>query len=457
VFEQLGVSAVRRTVAASCAGFLVTVAVLAVPSLRFAYRSHGAHLVLETTVTLVAALVALLVYGRYRRDGGLSELLLVYAMTLLSLTALFLVTLPALVAEESGRAASSWAALVVRLVAGLLVAAAALVPAQRVHRVARPWREVAVVVVAVAVLATVVLVLASQWPDTVAVAVRAEDSGRPSWDSHPAVLVAQLVNLACYAVAAVAFTRRAAGSGDELLGWLGAACALAAWARVDYLLFPSLYTDWVYAGDLLRLGFYVLLLVGAVREIRAYWEGQAALAVARERQRLARDLHDGVVQELGWIRSAVDRGAPADAVSAAADRALAEARRALTTLTESSDESLAVVVGRVASEVGDRYDVPIRLALDESAEVPSAHREDLVRLAREAVVNAARHSGSPTVQVTLSHRRLTVGDDGGGFDPAYGRPGGFGLTSMRERADAIGAALTISSAPGHGTCVEVTW
>ena len=107
--------------------------------------------------------------------------------------------------------------------------------------------------------------------------------------------------------------------------------------------------------------------------------------------------------------------------------------------------------------MGDRYDVPVRLALDESAEVPSAHREDLVRLAREAVVNAARHSGSRTVRVTLSHRRLTVGDDGGGFDPAYGRPGGFGLTSMRERADAIGAALTITSAPGHGTCVEVTW
>jgi signal transduction histidine kinase len=431
--------------------------VLVVPSLRFAYRSHGAHLVLETTVTLVAALVALLVYGRYRRSAGLSDLLLVYAMALLSLTALFLVTLPALVAEESGRAASSWAALVVRLVAGLLVAAASLVPVQRMHRVARPWREFAVVVVAVAVLAVVILILASQWPDTVTVAVRAEDSGRPSWDSHPAVLIAQLVNLGCFAVAAVAFTRRAAWSGDELLGWVGAACALAAWARVDYLMFPSLYTDWLYAGDALRLGFYVLLLVGAVREIGAYWEGQAALAVVGERQRLARDLHDGVVQELGWIRSAVARGAPADAVSAAADRALAEARRALTALTESPDEPLAAAVGRAVCEVGDRYDIPVRLSLDDSVEVSAGHREELVRVAREAVVNAARHSGSPTVRVTLSAGRLSVGDDGDGFDTAYGRPGGFGLTSMRERADAIGAALTITSAPGHGTCVEVTW
>ena len=107
--------------------------------------------------------------------------------------------------------------------------------------------------------------------------------------------------------------------------------------------------------------------------------------------------------------------------------------------------------------VGDRLGVPITLTLDEAVVVAPAVRDGLVGVAREAVTNAARHSGSPTVQVTLSHRRLTVGDDGSGFDPAYGRPGGFGLTSMRERADAIRAALTITSAPGHGTCVEVTW
>ena len=93
---QVGVGAVRRTVAASVGGLLVTCAVLALPSMRFAYRDRAGHLVLETVVTMVAALVALLVYGRYRRSGALSELLLVYAMALLSLTALFLVTLPEL-------------------------------------------------------------------------------------------------------------------------------------------------------------------------------------------------------------------------------------------------------------------------------------------------------------------------------------------------------------------------
>jgi signal transduction histidine kinase len=451
------VGAVRRTAAGTVGGLLVTCAVLAMPSIRFAYRDRGGHLVLETVVTMVAALVALLVYGRYRRSGALSELLLVYAMAMLSLTALFLVTLPALLGQDTERAASSWAALVVRLVGGALILAAALVPPERQHWVAQPWREVAVAVAGIVGVAALVLVLAAQLPDVVAVKVGPEESGRPSFDGHPLVIVAQLLNLACYAVAAVVLTRRAARTGDDMMSWFGAACALAAWARVNYLLFPSLYTDWLYTGDLLRLGFYVLLLVGAFREIRAYWEAQAAVAVAAERRRLARDLHDGVVQELGWIRSAVAGGRTAPGVGAAADRALAEARRALTALTEGPDEPLASAVGRAVCEVGDQYDVPVRLSLDESVEVSAIHREELVRVAREAVVNAARHSGSRSVHVVLSAGRLTVGDNGRGFDPAYGNGGGFGLTSMRERADAIGAALSISSAPGDGTCVEVTW
>ena len=181
-----------------------------------------------------------------------------------------------------------------------------------------------------------------------------------------------------------------------------------------------------------------------------------ARAVEAERRRLARDLHDGVLQELGWVRSALLRGAPAAELLPAVDRAMTDLREAIAAKA-APDEPLAVALTRAVLGVGDRLGVPITLTLDEAVVVAPAVRDGLVGVAREAVTNAARHSGSSTVRVTLSHRRLTVGDDGGGFDPAYGRPGGFGLTSMRERADAIGAALTITSAPGHGTVVEVTW
>ena len=182
-----------------------------------------------------------------------------------------------------------------------------------------------------------------------------------------------------------------------------------------------------------------------------------ARAVEAERRRLARDLHDGPLQELGWVRSALLRGAAAAELLPAVDRAMAELHEAIAPTASAPDEPLAAALARTVLAVGDRLGVPVTLTLDEDVAVAPAVRDGLVGVAREAVTNAARHSGSPTVRVTLSHRRLTVGDDGGGFDPANGRPGGFGLTSMRERADAIGVALTITSAPGHGTCVEVTW
>lgn len=450
----------RRTLGAGLFGLLVTASVLAVPSLRFAYRSTAGHLVLETAVTLVGALTALLLYGRYRRSGSTGELLLVYAMSLLSLTALLLVTVPGLMGQDAAEAASSWAALVVRLVGALLILAAALVPPSRVHRVARPIREGAGLSLVLCALAVVTLMLASGLPDAVSVDVTAEASRRPVLEGHPLVFVVQVVNLVCYAVASVVFTRRAARDGDDMLGWFGAAFALGAWARVSYLLFPSLYTDWLYAGDLLRLGMYLLLLVGAVREIRAYWEAQAAVAVESERRRLARDLHDGLVQELGYIRSEARRAPEADGVArivAAADRALDEARRAISALAAAPDEGLAVAVTRAAHEVGDRYDVPVRLSVDESVVVPSGVREALVRIAREAVSNAARHAQTPAIAVSLSSGYMEIADTGRGFDPTYGRPGGFGLTSMRERASAIDAAVTVDSQPGRGTRVRVTW
>jgi signal transduction histidine kinase len=455
-----GRGAVWRTAAAGSFGLLVTVAVLVVPDLRFAYRSTGGHLVLETTVTLVAALVAFLLYGRYRRTAELSTLLLVYAMSLLALTASVFATVPELLDEGSGRAASSWAALVVRVVAALLMLAAAAVPSTTTHSASKPWRDVVAVMALATVLGGVVFALASGAPDAVEVQVAAESSGRPAFDGHPVVLAVQVVGLLCNAVAAVVFTRRAARSGDELLGWVGAGLAAGAWAAVCYLLFPSIYTDWLYAGDLLRLTTYVLLLVGAVREIRVYWAAQASIAVEAERRRLARDLHDGVVQELGYIRSESlrpsDDGAM-DRISASSMRALDEARRAITALAAPPDEGLASALRRAANEVGDRYDVPVELCLDESVTVPPALREDLVRIAREAVTNAARHSGSPEISVALASGCLEVTDRGKGFDPAQGRPGGFGLTSMRERAAAIDAAVHVDSGAGRGTKVRVTW
>jgi hypothetical protein len=82
----------------------------------------------------------------------------------------------------------------------------------------------------------------------------------PMITGHPLLLAAQAVSALCFAVASLRFTMQASGTRDELLRWLGPGCALAALARVNYLLFPSLYTGWLYTGDLLRTGFYAMLL-----------------------------------------------------------------------------------------------------------------------------------------------------------------------------------------------------
>ena len=73
---------------------------------------------------------------------------------------------------------------------------------------------------------------------------------------------------------------------------------------MNYVLFPSIYSDWLYTGDLLRTASYVVLLVGAAREITGTSRPRRRVAVLDDRRRLARELHDGLVQELVYIRSA---------------------------------------------------------------------------------------------------------------------------------------------------------
>lgn len=447
--------------AATLAG-LATIVVAVVPTVRLAYRSPGGHLVLETLVATIGGLAALLLYGRFRRSRALRDLLLVNALSVLAVAALFLVAIPMVAGAEESSAITTWAPLLVRMVGAGLLLAAALAGSRRVATGARPLREALVLGGVLVALAVVVQLLDAFLPTAVTALPPPEESARPRFEGHPVVLVVQGANLVCYAVASVLFTREGRRTGDDLIGWIAAAAAVGAWARVNYLLFPSIYSEWLYTGDVLRLGFYLLLLVGAVREVRAYWAAQAESAVSAERRRLARDLHDGAVQELGYIRRLAstitsDRDT-ASKIDAAAERALDETRRAVAALTAPVDEPLAQTVRRAVHEVGSRFDVPVTV-VDRygPAAIPGDRREALVRIAREAVSNAARHGRPRGVTVTLLPRTMHIEDDGTGFDPDRPTPGRFGLTSMRDRAEGMGGEITVDSAPGKGTRVTVTW
>ena len=238
---------------------------------------------------------------------------------------------------------------------------------------------------------------------------------------------------------------------------------------MHYLLFPSLYSEYVYTGDVLRLGFFLFLLVGASREITSFWSAKAQSAVLEDRRRIARDLHDGLIQELSYIHAQASwlGTRPGDTVTVeriggAAARAIDESRRALAALTRPDDAHLPVVLRQALEEMASRYDVKILTQLDDDAESDAPMAEALLRIAGEAVRNAVRHGKAERIEVTLTAGplTLTVADNGQGF-PADrvdgGRASGFGLTSMRERAEGIGAHLTIDSAPGEGTTVRVSW
>jgi signal transduction histidine kinase len=450
--------------AASVGAALTLVAAFWLP---FADRRPSLHVAIETGAGLVALLAAYLLLGRFARTGGLMDVVLGSALAMFGMANLAFAAVPTIVSPDSLGTSATWGALASRVLAAGVFAAAPFVP-DRVD--ARPRRTlVAALLVVAAVLATIALVVwATPSPDPVGIgaADAPAEGGAPSEAAHPALRLVQLTATLLFVVAAAGFARRAARTADELTRWLAPASALAAFSAFNYFLFPSLYSAWVSTGDMLRLGFYLLVLVAVAREIGAYQREHAEAAVLEERRRIARELHDGLAQELAFIavqsRSLAD-GKPNDSlrrIASAAGRALDEARLAISALTRPGFEPLEFALADAAEEVAHRVGAAVELDLAPGIDVLPDQRDALVRITCEAIANAVRHGRAQKVRVRLTDGegiRLSIVDGGLGFDVAETerRPLGFGLTSMRERARAIGGELSVSSAPGDGTRVEV--
>jgi signal transduction histidine kinase len=446
-------------------GALVTGSVLA-GVIDFEYRNAAAHLVLDTVDACVALLASYLFYARLLRSRRLQDLLLLQGLLLLAVASMGTsAVLMSAIEDREGRL-EVWLPLTLRVTAATLFAAAAVLgPARLVGRVSvsRVLSPLACgFVVAIGALGA----LSSRLPQ----ALDTEDAPE-LLSGHPVLVAAQIFTVGCFLTAASLFTAQARHSVDPLMRLLGPACVLAGFARINYALFPSLYSSWLYTGDILRTAFYLLLLVGAALEIRAFWGARAAQAVLEDRRRLARELHDGVVQELGYIRSesralrAVDPSRT-ERILGACDRALDEARQAVEAMGRSGDdeEPLGFTIHRAARQVADRLGVALELELDDTVTADHSQRHALLRIAREAVGNAARHGHATRVKIELQRlsdggRRLVVCDDGSGFDVAAGttQRKGFGLTSMRERSEALPGAFAIESSTDSGTTIMVTW
>jgi signal transduction histidine kinase len=148
-------------------------------------------------------------------------------------------------------------------------------------------------------------------------------------------------------------------------------------------------------------------------------------------------------------------------IAAATERALDESRRAIAALTRPLDEPLEVSLAQCAEEVCDRFDTRLVLDVQNGLQATAETREALLRVVREAVSNAARHSGAEEIRVRLRRDaalQLRVEDDGRGFDvDTIGQLSGrFGMVSMQERVQALGGTFTVVSRLLGGTSIEVT-
>jgi NarL family two-component system sensor histidine kinase LiaS len=207
-------------------------------------------------------------------------------------------------------------------------------------------------------------------------------------------------------------------------------------------------------------------------QLQALLTTRQELAVVEERNRLARELHDTVKQHVfanallvRAARKQVDRD-PAIAKRHLEDaEGLAEqTQQELITLIRAlrpaalADKGLLAVLTEVAREWATRTGIAVDVRAQGQRATPLEVEDALLRVAQEALANVARHSNASRVEVQLAWEgeqlRLSVRDDGDGFDVAAAEGTGMGLASMRERVEALGGTLVLASAPGE-TGVEV--
>jgi signal transduction histidine kinase len=266
--------------------------------------------------------------------------------------------------------------------------------------------------------------------------------------------------------------------------YLAAGFILAAFSQVHFAVNPGAYTGLVTTGDLLRVAFYGVLVFGVVAQnradVRTIQEANAELvrlreaevhrALLEERGRLAREVHDGLAQDLWYARLKQGRlaqmltdGEPralANDVMDAIDSGIADARQTVMAMRAgSTDAPLLEVVERYVDDFADRYAIEARFDRDgDVPPLPARTQAEVLRIVQEALNNVRKHADATVVRVRTTREDgglcITIRDNGRGFDPSVTGPG-FGLAGMQERAQLIGARLDVESEPKDGTCVRL--
>lgn len=202
----------------------------------------------------------------------------------------------------------------------------------------------------------------------------------------------------------------------------------------------------------------------------------AEIATARERLRIAHEMHDGLAQVLGYVNTKVqaakqylrrgkteEASTQLDELAVSARQAYGDVREAIVGLRTlpGSDRTLSQVLGEFLQHWKEQSGVRTELAIDADLRLQTSVELQIVRIIQESLTNVRKHARATTVRVDVHKQdgRLVVSirDDGLGFNPHLTTRGEFpkfGLTTMRERASSIRATLDIDSEPGAGTTVR---
>ena len=214
----------------------------------------------------------------------------------------------------------------------------------------------------------------------------------------------------------------------------------------------------------------------AITMINAELYGKAQeSAVLKERQRLARNLHDAVNQSLfsaGLIAEVLPRlwdknqdlaRRSLEDLRKLTRGAMAEMRALLAELRPSTltDSELGELVRQLGNAYTGRSNTPVKLTVIGQGSLPAETQEAIYRVCQEALSNIAKHAGASSVEIDIIYEdaalKVSIRDDGKGFDPEQKLSGHYGVGMMHERAEAVGARLSIMSQPGHGTELTLHW
>lgn len=423
------------------------------PSLPSTFDLPQLLLTLNTAIALTSALVAVLTGIRFSVDSRLMDLLLCVGFGVAALSIFAFEIAPTLGGSALGKS-EAWAGLSGRIFSAAVITVAAFARGQ-VRRAGRALP------VALGAGALALLVL---WSGARTLTQAVANSGTSSGPELPLTFAFALLAL-LYLGAMIGFGLRFRRWLEDLDSWLALAATLWLFSSLNSVFKPLLPGERAALGDFLRLLACGLLVVGVWRAIRSAEFGRA---VAEERARVARDIHDGLAQYLFALSTHINMlrtGAELESVLPRLEEVSAlaqqEARFAVLALSSAGgsspfDAALHRYVEFLCAdgelEVDVEIDSDIRLAPDEQIEI--------FRIVQEGLANVRKHANATWAEVkiaeTSGRRTVVVRDDGEGLDEDEATPtAGQGLKNMRRRAESIGANFTVSSKPGVGTTLEV--